>query len=379
MPIPVRTNESQLARINERFQRELGISTRTAGGAARTLVKSIVDALTGTSIVLSDTFSALLVNNASGELLDLIGETYNLRRLVNRRAFADRDDFNVVVTSERGVLRAQLGNVIPANVSFRDESGTKKFVTTAETVVPEDAREVAVPVVAVDSGTDSNLNAGELTQHDLGPNVVVTNRFPINGGLSTETDANFRSRILLHMRGLNTGNANSIRAALLGLEGVDDVKILENARGIGTVGFLLVPIGNILPSQTLIGARRLASSISSAGVTPIILGPRYVPVSLEAVLQFNTRPSDADINTLTTTATNLFLQEVATVPIGGNFNLQEAFRNIILALGDPVINIESICFKANGKKLVSGVIRLEEDQLLIPANINKPITFIGKG
>lgn len=89
---------------------------------------------------------------------------------------------------------------------------------------------VLVPVRAVEPGPSGNVPTGAITELvEIIPGIdSVTNPEMTRGGRRAETDAEFYARYKLSVSRTGASTANSIRAALLSLEGVRAVRVAEN-------------------------------------------------------------------------------------------------------------------------------------------------------
>jgi uncharacterized phage protein gp47/JayE len=94
---------------------------------------------------------------------------------------------------------------------------------------------------------DNNVTAARntLVRHNFisPPGIVVycNNPKEVYSSLNSESDDNYRRRIVSAIRGSASGTAESVRFAALSVKGVRDVKIREASLGVGTCDIVVIP------------------------------------------------------------------------------------------------------------------------------------------
>lgn len=224
------------------------------GGVFRTLVELSAQGV-------SDLYSLLLsvapqgfVMHASGRWLDLHCAGMGLTRFPARRArglviFGRNTPGGNVVIRAGAVVKTGIGS-----------SGRElRYMVEEETILPEGALEVAVPVRAEFEGAAYNVGAGyinRLVTHIAGIDYVYNPEgWLVEEGVDEEDDESLRQRYLARWDELATGATRAgYMAWARSVPGVMDVSVDDRfPRGPGTVDVIITgPAG--LPSQELIEA-----------------------------------------------------------------------------------------------------------------------------
>lgn len=85
-----------------------------------------------------------------------------------------------------------------------------------------------IPVECTRVGNAGNISSMQIVSFDVNLNgLTVTNLSPFSGGQNREGDDGFRSRILSIFSGANIGTSSGYRSAILSLNGVQDVNVVE--------------------------------------------------------------------------------------------------------------------------------------------------------
>jgi hypothetical protein len=92
-------------------------------------------------------------------------------------------------------------------------------------------RAATVPVRAAEPGPDGNVNAGTITVMPTPPPGVegVVNERPLAGGHEAESDERLRDRARHALERAGNATLDAIRFAVLGLEGVEGVQVIDHA------------------------------------------------------------------------------------------------------------------------------------------------------
>jgi phage-related baseplate assembly protein len=181
---------------------------------------------------MEDLFYANFASTAVGPALDLLGEDLGLPR---RRLFSTGVVTVNVVNPAPG--RAY---VIPEGTVLITAAPVQVFVTGVALTLTAEAASADVVANALARGPDSDVAAGAITGVDPafqtvalslgGATLKVTNAQPFSGGAATETDDDYRPRLLGLPRNLWT--VESVRAAALEVDGVIDVLVSDPLGGV---------------------------------------------------------------------------------------------------------------------------------------------------
>jgi uncharacterized phage protein gp47/JayE len=192
------------------------------------------------------------------------------------------------------------GTVIPEGTRIRtDEAEPVYFVTTQEGTILNG--NVTVNATGEFGGVSGNVLQGEISivLGDLAGIVTVTNEFPFDGGVDTESDESLITRYYDKVRKPATsGNVYHYEQWAKEVAGVGDAKVYPLWNGAGTVKVVLLDDEKTTPAQTIVDAA-IAHINDSApiGATVTVVGATEMPINVSATL---TLAQGADINDVTT-------------------------------------------------------------------------------
>lgn len=162
-------------------------------------------------------------------------------------------------------------------------SGSVRYVTTQETVLPQGDLSVDVPARAETGGTAANAQSGTVTVMVTPPASMetVTNPEAFTGGEDSESDDSLRARLLLCCSGPSNGsNAAWYRETALKHGGVHSVQVVPRADGDGTVAVYLGGKGGPPPEETVAEVRGEIAAKREIGVTVRVEAASCVSVSV---------------------------------------------------------------------------------------------------
>ena len=246
--------------------------------------------------------------------------------------------------------------IVPVNQGMQTSDGTQQFFVTIDAtnpaysatlngyVIAPGTASVTVPVEAVNSGTQANVQANTISQITSGIQYVdtVTNPAAFINGVDKESDPAYRARFVLYIASLSKATKTAIIYAARSVQQGVNISITENADLNGTpdLGFntVIVDDGSGYPSATLL--TNVANAIDA--VRP--LGSRigvYPPVVLLA-----------DVGMSLITAANYTHTSVVTAVIAALQNFINA-----LPLGTPLFytQLAAIAYSVPGVTNVAGI------------------------
>ena len=114
-------------------------------------------------------------------------------------------------------------------VGTADNSAVYRVTSPAQLWVETDTLTVTVPIEAVEPGTHGNVGAGFITKMVTPKSGIggVTNAEPCTGGTEVENDVSLRLRAAAYSF-VAKGTIAAMRGALLAIDGVSDVRIVED-------------------------------------------------------------------------------------------------------------------------------------------------------
>ena len=167
------------------------------------------------------------------------------------RAALDFGEARLPATQAQGTVlfTGNPGTVIPIGTIIKSELFT---FATLEKVVINDTSTAEVKAICNTPGTVGNVTAGDISTVDL-DGVKVTNIKPFAGGVDTETDEAFRSRIFDRIRNPSTsGNVNDYVKWAKEVPGIGNAVCIPCANGNGTVKVVLLSLEGRAPDEIII-------------------------------------------------------------------------------------------------------------------------------
>lgn len=149
-----------------------------------------------------------------------------------------------------------------------------RFMTLETVVLHPDEEYVQASAVAVEGGSNGNVNPGEISVmvSVLQPVERVTNTQSFTGGTDEESDEIFRSRIKAAQGFPSTGtNAAYYEKLALSVAGVGSAYVAPKRRGKGTVDIFILPNGSVDEAQVLQNVKNLVLAERELGVDVEVL------------------------------------------------------------------------------------------------------------
>lgn len=282
-------------------------------------------------------------SSASGAWLDLHAQQVNLTRKSETKA-----EGNVTFYREDSV-----GNVvIPAGRIVKtqpDNQGTiLRFITTAETILPDGQTSVLVPIISEEYGSKNNLASGqivEMTTFVEGiDGVTNTSSWLTKEGTDVETDDSLRARYVLAWSEINGCTKYAYKSWAMSVTGTVDANIKDqHPRGQGTVDVILKGTAGI-PTQDLIDSvDELIQAKKPINDDVLLKAPTAVPITIEAEIEYVIGDEAAIIQEAAQRLTALFLAEetiegVAPLEIGQDVPVDLLTHTILAVRGTKKVN-----------------------------------------
>lgn len=356
-------------RVMEKLERA-GLNARSSGSMIRTLA----EVLAGEGVRVFEEANFFVqqsfLDTASGPFLDMIGSgLFGLPRMEAEPPEATVADQAVELYVDSGFLydylpqaQGEVGAVVQQGTKLYTAGG-QIFEVSSDVYVPPGATSVYVGAVGETEGGTESIPPYALRSSDLPDDVKVRNTNSITGGRKRETDNNYRFRISQAYTTLERANETSIRAALLLIPGIAEVRLENRLHGPGTFEVLLIPEGNrILPNQIL-QAQSAISTITAYTHTAFIREPRYVAFHTDIRVE----PEDGTVDTellfaqVRTAVTDYF----ESVSIGGLLVVNQVLRSALDVPGVRDAEVLLLCL--DSLPLTGGQYQLKRREVLTPS------------
>jgi uncharacterized phage protein gp47/JayE len=230
------------------LQKNAGISSISPGSIARAFAEAIHSEISDLYNSLKVSIEQSNLSTASGINLDMIGTLYNVqRRTISSELVPERVTGNIefyLNTTHSSTVTIPKGTLV-YNDATAFSSTQYQYELNSDIVIATGNTRAYGSVKA--KFADNNVTAARntLVRHNFisPPGIIVycNNPKEVYSSLNSESDDNYRRRIVSGIRGSASGTAESVRFAALSVKGVRDVKIREASLGVGTCDIVVIP------------------------------------------------------------------------------------------------------------------------------------------
>lgn len=352
--INTKTKEEIIVRILNALEQNANITATSPGSIAR----AFADAFGTEMFYLYESFKEAIsqtsLSTASGRGLDLIGEMYN----VKRKTLSDQLVYERTTANIEFILDKPYTSdiIIPKDTLVYNDVGSYNSTQYSYKVVNNvtilAGATKAYGIVSPNfQSNDHVASVGSLTRHNFitPPGVIIfcSNPKEVYPVINSESDDNYRRRILSAVKVSATGTVEALRFAALAVNGVRDIRIREASYGLGSCEIILVPevpgrIGN-LPS--LVSAA--VSQIRPLGIRMNVSVANAILVSVNATitLPFGTAQN---LRTGIQNQASIFVKRyLNSLTIGDTMSIQEVERQIRIS-SDLIRSINVTTITAQG-------------------------------
>lgn len=366
--INMKTKEQMLMTTLDGLQKNAGISSISPGSIARAFAEAIHSEIYDLYNALKLSVEQSSLSTASGINLDMIGALYNVpRRSISAELVPERTTANIEFFINQ-TFSASL--VIPAGtLVFNDinnySSIQYSYELTGDVIISPGNTRAYGAVKAKFS--DNNITAARntLVKHNFiaPPGIVVfcNNPKEVYSTLNSESDDNYRRRIVSGVRGSNTGTAESVRFAALAIKGVKDAKIREASFGIGSCDIIIVPEtrSSISTMSELVMEQVRAIKPVGVNVNVRIAERKPVDVSVSLVMR---EATSTDVARAVENQARIFMNRyINSLSIGDTLSITEIERQARMA-SEIVVSASVTSIRVDNQNISNKDYRLSDDK-----------------
>lgn len=349
--------EEILTSVLTSLEKNAGITAIYPGSIARAFAEAISTEISDLYASLNFSLRQGALSTASGRNLDLIGELYGVaRKQISDAAAVERQSFNIEFYIQKPYssdITIPKDTLIFTNV---DNYASRQYRYKLNDTVTIQVGSTKAYGLVIPDFTDNTFVAprGSLVAHNFiaPPGVVIfcTNTKEVYSTINSESDDNYRRRIVSSIKARAAGTAESVRFAALSVKGVRDVRIRESSYGLGSCDIIVVPetLSSIKQMPEVILAA--INSVRPAGVRFNVRLAEKLSINVAATITISTSTG----NTLTAGIKNqaaLFVKRyLNSLTIGDTISITEIERQIRLS-SDYIRNISINSFNVDGKEL----------------------------
>jgi len=340
------------------LQKNAGITAVQPGSIARAFADAIGSEIADLYSSLSFSLRQGALSTASGRNLDLIGDLYNVpRKNISDAAAAQRQSFNIEFYIQKPYsvdIIIPKDTIVYTNVN---NFSTKQYQFKLNGPVIIGAGTTrAFGLVIPGFNNDTFVAAiGSLTSHNAinPPGVVIfcNNTKEVYAIVNSESDENYRRRIISGLKSKTTGTVESVRFAVLAIKGVRDVRLRESSYGVGSCDIIIVPeVSSELKAMPDLVYNAIIS-VKPVGVRFNIRIAEKLPIGISATITLGPNLSDTFVLAIRNQA-SLFVQRyLNSLTIGDTVSINEIQRQIMVS-SDYIKYVNINSFNTNGKEIL---------------------------
>jgi len=244
----IKSKSDILINVLNSLKKDAGINSIYPGSIARAFAEAFTSEV-------ADLYESLKFNitqnnllTASGRNLDLIGDLYGIqRKSISEYSSQERQSYNI----EFFIDKAHSSNITIPNgtLVYNDVSNfiTKQYSykVVGDIIIAQGNLKAygRVEPTFTDNAYVAPVNS--LTKHNFfspaGVILFCNNPKEVYSNINSESDSNYRRRIVASIKSKSMGTVESVRFAALSVRGVRDVRIREGSYGMGSCDVIVVP------------------------------------------------------------------------------------------------------------------------------------------
>lgn len=373
--INVKSKEQMLISTLNALQKNAGVSSVSPGSIARAFAEAIHSEINDLYNSFKVSIEQSNLSTASGVNLDMIGTLYNVQRrtiaseLVPERVTANIEFF--LNTTHSSTVIIPKGTLV-YNDTAAFSSTQYQYELNSDVVITVGNTRAYGSVKAKFPDNSVTASRNTLVKHNYisPPGIIIfcNNPKEVYSSLNSESDDNYRRRIISGIRGSASGTAESVRFAVLSVKGVKDVKIREASLGIGTCDIVVVPetqSGTSMMSQLVYEKIRAIKPVG-INMNLRIATKKLVDVSATLTLREGTT---AALSAAVQNQAKIFLNRyLNSMTIGDSISIGEIERQMKLS-SELVVSVTVGNLKVDNKNIPNKDYRLSDDRSYMAAGV----------
>jgi uncharacterized phage protein gp47/JayE len=349
--------EEILTSMLNSLERDAGITAIYPGSIARAFAEAI-------STEISDLYSSLsfslrqgALSTASGRNLDLIGELYGVvRKQISDAAAIERQSFNMEFFIQKPYsqeITIPKDTMILTSVDNFSVRQYRYKLNDSVSIPPGSTRAYGLVIPDFADNTYVAPRNSLISHNFVAPPGVVlfcTNPKEVYSNINSESDDNYRRRIVSSIKTRATGTAESVRFAALSVKGVKDVRIRESSYGVGSCDIIVVPesLSSIKQMPEVILSS--IASVKPAGVRFNVRIAEKLSIDITATITLSNSVTDV-LNAGIKNQAALFVKRyLNSLTVGDTISITEIERQIRRS-SDYVRNVIINSFNIDGKEM----------------------------
>lgn len=371
--VNMKTKEQMLVATLDSLSKNANITSVSPGSIARAFAEAIHSEINDLYNSLKVSVEQSNLSTASGMNLDMIGSLYNVpRRTISSELVPERTTGNIeffLNTTNTTTVTIPQGTLV-YNDTTSFSSTQYKYSLSADVVIPAGNTRAYGTVKA--NFADNNITAARntLVKHNFiaPPGVVVfcNNPKEVYSSLNSESDDNYRRRIISAIRGSSSGTAESIRFAALSVKGVRDAKIREASYGIGSCDIIIIPESQAGISTMSQLVYDKIKAIKPVGINMNLRIATKKLVEVSATLTLREGTTSAISKSIENQARIFLNRYLNSLTIGDSLSVGEIERQMKLA-SELIVSVTVNNIKVDNKNIPNKDYRLSDDKSYMAA------------
>jgi uncharacterized phage protein gp47/JayE len=371
--VNIKSKEQMLVATLNALQKNAGISAISPGSIARAFAEAIHSEISDLYNSLKVSIEQSNLSTASGINLDMIGTLYNVqRRTISSELVPERVTGNIefyLNTTHSSTVTIPKGTLV-YNDTTAFSSTQYQYELNSDVVITTGNTRAYGSVKA--KFADNNVTAARntLVRHNFisPPGIVVycNNPKEVYSSLNSESDDNYRRRIVSAIRGSASGTAESVRFAALSVKGVRDVKIREASLGVGTCDIVVIPetqAGITIMSQLVY---EKIKSVKPVGINMNLRIATKKLVNVSATLTLREGTTGAIARSVENQSKIFLNRYLNSLTIGDSVSISEIERQIKLS-SELIMSVTVGNIKVDNKNIPNKDYRLSDDKSYMAA------------
>lgn len=371
--INLKSKEQMLVATLNALQKNAGISSVSPGSIARAFAEAIHSEISDLYNSLKVSIEQSNLSTASGINLDMIGTLYNVqRRTISSELVPERVTGNIefyLNTTHSSTVTVPKGTLV-YNDTTAFSSTQYQYELSSDVVIATGNTRAYGSVKAKFADNNVTASRNTLTKHNFisPPGIIVycNNPKEVYSSLNSESDDNYRRRIVSAIRGSASGTAESVRFAALSVKGVRDVKIREASLGVGTCDIVVIPEtqAGITTMSQLVYEK--IKSIKPVGINMNLRIATKKLVNVSATLTLREGTTSAIARSVENQSKIFLNRYLNSLTIGDSVSIAEIERQMKLS-SELIMSVTVSNIKVDNKNIPNKDYRLSDDKSYMAA------------
>lgn len=371
--INLKSKEQMLVATLNALQKNAGISSVSPGSIARAFAEAIHSEISDLYNSLKVSIEQSNLSTASGINLDMIGTLYNVqRRTISSELVPERVTGNIefyLNTTHSSTVTVPKGTLV-YNDTTAFSSTQYQYELSSDVVIATGNTRAYGSVKAKFADNNVTASRNTLTKHNFisPPGIIVycNNPKEVYSSLNSESDDNYRRRIVSAIRGSASGTAESVRFAALSVKGVRDVKIREASLGVGTCDIVVIPEtqAGITTMSQLVYEK--IKSVKPVGINMNLRIATKKLVNVSATLTLREGTTSAIARSVENQSKIFLNRYLNSLTIGDSVSIAEIERQMKLS-SELIMSVTVSNIKVDNKNIPNKDYRLSDDKSYMAA------------